>query len=187
MCLEWSWRHNSGSKGQRSTSKPLRQDTNWKQLSLIYTASTFTDTAIVDCGHNYGYNKNVMLPFPKKVMLPFPPITNVLNATSESNESNCLSQILGSLRSIHCLYKRGPPQRPNWNKFQTLTNWQLADCNRCINCNDQSPKTDFCNVFKDCITRGIYDIPKLKGNECYLLLIPYSYNYMCFVQKWMMS
>ena len=36
------------------------------------------DTAILDCGHNYGYNRKVMFP-----------VTNVSDAT---NESNCLLQ-----------------------------------------------------------------------------------------------
>ena len=49
------------------------------------------DTAITDCEYNYEYNWEVMFP-----------ITNILEAT---NESNFLSQRLGSFRSPHHLYK----------------------------------------------------------------------------------
>ena len=49
------------------------------------------DTAITDCRHNYEFNRIVMFP-----------ITNVLDTAIKSN---CLSQILGNLRSTHTLYK----------------------------------------------------------------------------------
>ena len=44
-----------------------------------------------------------------------------------------------------------------------LTNWQLAVCNRHINCNSQSQRQIFSNWCKDCITWNICVIPKLKN------------------------
>ena len=36
-------------------------------------------------------------------------------------------------------------------KLRKLTNWQLADCNRQINCNHPGPETDFFMGFRDII------------------------------------
>ena len=91
----WCHMQNPGSKAQCSTSKPLRQDTNQKQLSR-YVLQVHLDAAIIDCGHNYGYNIKVM--------------SQITNVSDTTNESNCLSQILGSLRSTNHLYKWEFPQ-----------------------------------------------------------------------------
>ena len=79
---------------------PLTQDTDWKQLSLIYAASAVRDTAITDCRRSYGHNRVVIIP-----------VTNVSDTTIELH---CLSQILGSLRSIHRLYEWGFPRKIHW-------------------------------------------------------------------------
>ena len=59
-----------------------------------------------------------------------------------------------------------------------MTNWQLADCNRQINCNHQSPKTEFPLGLKDCMTSNTCDILKLKNKKIFIyFLFVYWYNY----------
>ena len=64
-----------------------------------------------------------------------------------------------------------------FSKLRYFANWQLADCNRHINCNHQSPKTGISTGFRNFITRNICDIPKFKTIiSIYLFLIVCQYN-----------
>ena len=74
------------------------------------------DTAILDCGHNCGYNRIVMFP-----------VTNISDAT---NESNFLSQRLECVNRVGALinspFSENGDQKCNFSQFFKISILRLS-------------------------------------------------------------